>query len=118
MGLLGVLSKVPSVSILLLHVSMLSVGSAFYKFFSLFFLFFFLFFLFCDCRGYIFIVGEFRGPSGFSERAETELLGLRLLPDGDHVHGGLRRHRLRHVHREGIPSPLPTRRTCKYELAS
>ncbi len=57
--------------------------------------------------------GEPGRPTGLWQLPAAELLGLRVLPHGDHVHRGLRRHLLQDRHREGLPGPVPARRTRK-----
>ncbi len=58
-------------------------------------------------------VGEHWKPSWLLRRASSELLGLRLLHDGDHVHRGLRWHHVHHDPRQGGPRVLPPGRTGK-----
>ena len=63
-----------------------------------------------------FAAGEPGRPSVLQEQPEPVLLELCLLPDGDNVHGGLRRHRLCDGAGPGLPGPLPPRRTGEYGL--
>ena len=59
-------------------------------------------------------VGKLRWPSRFWQWAEIELLGLRLLPNGDHVYRGVWWHILCHCYWAWFSSSLLTSGPCKY----
>ena len=59
-------------------------------------------------------VGKLRWPSRFWQWAEIELLGLRLLPNGDHVYRGVWWHILCHRYWAWFSSSLLTSGPCKY----
>ena len=58
--------------------------------------------------------GELGRPARLPERPAAVVLGVRLLPHGDHVDRRVRRHCLRDLARQGLPSHVPPRRTRKY----
>lgn len=58
--------------------------------------------------------GELGRPARLPERPAAVVLGVRLLPYGDHVDRRVRRHCLRDLARQGLPSHVPPRRTRKY----
>ena len=59
-------------------------------------------------------VGKLRWPSRFWQWAEIELLGLRLLPNGNHVYRGVWWHILCHRYWAWFSSSLLTSGPCKY----
>ena len=58
--------------------------------------------------------GELWRPARLPERPAAVVLGVRLLPHGDDVDRRVRRHCLRDLARQGLPSHVPPRRTRKY----
>ena len=58
--------------------------------------------------------GELGRPARLPERPAAVVLGVRLLPHGDDVDRRVRRHCLRDLARQGLPSHVPPRRTRKY----
>ena len=58
--------------------------------------------------------GELWRPARLPERPAAVVLGVRLLPHGDNVDRRVRRHCVRHLAGQGLPSHVPPRRTRKY----